>query len=294
MKKKIIIALLVLIIIIVLAGSGLFWLYTGQQTAIKYEAYSTLHLPAALVDKTLIPIDEVVKRYGIAKSMEGGLGDVTESEAKNKILNKLVNDTKLVLVAKKYGVSLGADDLEREYEDIVNQIATGNKTAFEQAVKERSGMTIDEFKTKIIGPIALESRLKLWYNNQESLNNDVYAKIEMIRGKIESGEDIGRLAKEFSEDDASKEFAGEVGEIPVKDLLPEFSSALKDVETGKFVTIHSRHGHHLVKIISKNEESDASLSKIKIQEVFLKSAGFEQWYGRQSDSWFVRKFINFN
>ena len=292
--KKIITAIVIVVAVVIAAtAAGGFWLYTGKQTSAKEKVFVKLHLPAAIVNRTLIPASEVFNRFHIAKALGDETKGVNDDEAKDKILNKLINDTQLEIVAKQYDASLSAAELDREYKDVIDQLAQGNQQAFEDAIKQRSGLSAAEFKDKIVEPLALKAKLMLWYNDQPDLNNDVYKKIDSLVGQIKDGSDFGTLAKANSEDDASKEYAGDVGEVNIKQLLPEFSEALNKAEVGSTVVIHSRHGHHVVKVLTHDKPTTGD-ETIHIQEIFLKPQGFEDWYQRQVDATVIKKLINFN
>lgn len=294
MKKFLVGVLLVLVIVIAVSVGGGFWLYTGNLTSFKQTVFTKLNLPAAIVAKNFIPMRELLARYAIAATNPDTSKSIGEPAAREQILDKLINDEELAVVAQRYNVSVSQTELEREYKDLVAQIAQGNESAFVQAVKQRSGLDKDAFILKVIKPLAIKEQLQLWYNNQASLNEAVYAKIDKLKQDIEGGADMAKLAKENSEDDASKEFAGDVGFVNTADLLPEFSKGLESAAIGSTVIIHSRHGHHLVRVVAKDAQDAPGGSKIHLQEIYFKPQGFDDWYARQIETIYIKKLINFN
>ena len=70
-SKKInkgVIAIVICLIVIVLVGA-LAWLYTGKLTSAKEKIFNKIPLPAAIVDKKLMPAKGVLERITLAKQL---------------------------------------------------------------------------------------------------------------------------------------------------------------------------------------------------------------------------------
>jgi len=102
-------------------------------------------------------------------------------------------------------------------------------------------------------PIKTGELLYVPMNNEEKIV--VKKKIEEIKAKLDAGEDFVKLAKEYSESEASKK--GEtIGPLPVpnapKPLLSEIREAAMKTDVGKYSDIiETKHGFQIIKIESK-------------------------------------------
>ena len=82
--------------------------------------------------------------------------------------------------------------------------------------------------------------------------------------KLEKGEEFEKLAKEYSEDGASKDKGGLIGSITSEQTLPEIfqtASKLKEGETSGVVK--SSYGYHIVRLNEKLPAKTAELSEVK-------------------------------
>lgn len=79
---------------------------------------------------------------------------------------------------------------------------------------------------------------------------------------IQNGADFAQLAKEYSDDENSREDGGELGWYAANDLLPEFARALSGLEVGQVSPpVISDFGFHLIKL-----EDNRPASKIDLTE----------------------------
>ena len=85
------------------------------------------------------------------------------------------------------------------------------------------------------------------------------AKIKEIYEKLDGGQEFSEVAKEYSEDVATKDEGGKVGSFTKNEMTEKFNSefeeAAMNLEVGKYTkkTVKSSYGYH---IIYKNEEKE--------------------------------------
>lgn len=78
-------------------------------------------------------------------------------------------------------------------------------------------------------------------------------KIAMVKNKLEEGNSFEELAKEYSDDPASREKGGDLGFFKLNDMVPEFSEALLEMNPGEVSdVVESRFGFHLIKFVEKD------------------------------------------
>ena len=112
-----------------------------------------------------------------------------------------------------------------------------NKMYFEQVTAQHILInTVDEAKNPLP-----EDKLK-----------EAKAKANKVLEKVLAGEDIGALAKEYSEDPGSKDNNGEYT-FPRGQMVPEFEEAAFNGEEGKVYPelVETAYGYHIVKTVKK-------------------------------------------
>ncbi len=84
-----------------------------------------------------------------------------------------------------------------------------------------------------------------------------------IRNKALSGEDFGKLAYEYSQDESSKQLEGDLGWLPVEDLeIPIFKSVVDTLQAGHIsLPFQTEYGYHLVKVEDREEARKYSLEE---------------------------------
>jgi len=81
------------------------------------------------------------------------------------------------------------------------------------------------------------------------INAEAKEKISSILKKVQAGEDFADLAKRFSEDKASKDTGGVLGELHPGSTLPEISEAMTKLKEGATSgIIKSKFGYHILKL----------------------------------------------
>ena len=92
-------------------------------------------------------------------------------------------------------------------------------------------------------------------------------KIKEIYEKLDGGSDFKDVAKEFSDDSATKEDGGLVGTFSKKDMISkfnnEFEEAVRDLKVGKYTksVVKSNYGYHV--IYKENQKEKPKLDEVK-------------------------------
>ena len=105
------------------------------------------------------------------------------------------------------------------------------------------------------------------------INEEAKEKINSILKKVEAGEDFAQLAKRFSEDDASREEGGFLGDLHPDSTIPEIAKEmvkLNEEETSGI--IQSQFGYHILKLdeIIPSQLIPFSETKTDIMNLLLK------------------------
>jgi peptidyl-prolyl cis-trans isomerase C len=105
------------------------------------------------------------------------------------------------------------------------------------------------------------------------INGEAKEKIYLLLKKVQAGEDFSRLAKRFSEDEASKEAGGSLGQLHPGSTLPVISEEMEKLkEGGTSGVIQSKFGYHILKLdeIIPSKLIPFSETKTDIMNLLLK------------------------
>ena len=81
------------------------------------------------------------------------------------------------------------------------------------------------------------------------INEEAKAKAEEVLQKIKAGENFEQLAKEFSEDEVSKQKGGMLGDLHPGSTIPEIAESMVKLNEGETSNIiSSSFGHHILKL----------------------------------------------
>jgi len=120
----------------------------------------------------------------------------------------------------------------------------------EAAITEDIEITEDEMKAKYERDITEVEAKHILVEDEETANE--------IKQKLDDGEDFAKLAKEFSEDEASAEKGGDVGYFGVGQMVPEFEDAAFELEVGTISEpVQSNFGFHIIQVTDRREIEDS-------------------------------------
>jgi parvulin-like peptidyl-prolyl isomerase len=281
----------VVIIAIVIVGA-LAWLYTGNISSAKEKVFKAIPLPAALVDMKPVAASTVIERVALAKKLMESQG-IAEGAKPSDTYDQIIDSKKLEAVASQKKVSVTKAGIDEEYKNIVTQYAAGDEEGFKSELQNTYQMTPEDFKDQVIRQELINSQLMLWYNQQEDLNKASYDKIRSYQERLDKGESFDDVARTYTEDEATKDFAGDSGMIPYDDLLPEFREALMDNKVGDVKLVPSRYGLHILKVLELNNDGENGVKQIHLQQIFLKQTGFTDWLTKETDNIRVIKLLKF-
>jgi len=113
-------------------------------------------------------------------------------------------------------------------------------------------------------------------NNKASSDADAKKKIQALRNKLESGEDFGSLAMNYSEDKDSASNGGDMGFVLESQLrsAPEVYNAIGKLKPGQFTEVlpmvdpasHRTIGYSIYKLISREPAGQRELSDPRVQQ----------------------------
>lgn len=291
-NRKHLIITAVIVGIVIVIGILLTWLYTGQISGAKQGILKAIPLPAALVDMKPVSAKSVIERVELAKQLSQ-LQPTGEEPTAGQTYEQLLDSKKMEAVARQKNLSVNQGQIDEEYGNIITQYADGDAEAFKAELEKTYRMTPEEFKSQVVRQELLEAELLIWYNNQQDLNKAGYDTAKNLQTKLDNGESFDDVAKTYTQDAATQDFAGDSGMIAYDDLLPEFRNALQDNKVGDIELVSSRYGLHILKVLELNNDGENGAKQIHLQQIFVEQKGFTDWITKESDKVKVVKFLNF-
>ena len=278
--------IIILIIFIALAVGFIFWLYTGQVTASKQDIFCKLPLPVALVESKHITSKELCERIALAKDLLTEAGQPTDG-LETEILGQLIAARKIEILAARNNVKPTGEELETAYQAILKQFPNQDEAALETELQNSYGLTLNTFKNEVLAQSVIKENLSLWFNGQESLNQESYTQARDLQKQLDEGADFNEVARKYTEDEASKPFAGDSGFVAYDDLLPEFQKVVTEMAINDQRLVASRYGIHVLKLTAIENGSGSEAIKDKsynLQQIFIEPNDFNAWLDTQSNN----------
>lgn len=121
----------------------------------------------------------------------------------------------------------------------------------------------DYYDNEIVGDIEAKHIL-ISYKEDDSLSdeeneakdNEAKAKAEEVIEKLKNGEDFDTLAKEYSEDESTKDNGGDLGYFNKGDMVQEFEDAAYALDVNEYTTepVKTEYGYHIIMKTGQKEK----------------------------------------
>lgn len=134
------------------------------------------------------------------------------------------------------------------------------------------------YDEKIVGDIEAKHIL-ISYEEDENLTDEENAskkeeakkKAEELIEKLKNGEDFSALAKEYSDDKASKENGGSLGYFNTGDMVEAFETAAYNLDVNEYTTkpVETEYGYHIIMKTAQKDKPSYDKSKTTIKEKLI-------------------------
>lgn len=183
-----------------------------------------------------------------------------------QILEWMIEQVLIEQAAAGMGITVG----EEEVDAAVAQIAqdAGSEEAFQERL-EHSGMTLQDLwaqlRTELLRARVLEQVQKTVPERAEQVHArhilvDTPERAESIRRQLETGADFAQLARQYSQDESTRDAGGDLGWFPRGVLLaPEVEEAAFSLQAGEVgPVVQSRFGYHIVQTLERKRDEPIS------------------------------------
>lgn len=267
---------------------------------------------------------KVITLFDLKKTLNPENPEAVSADAlikrKTELVEKAVNDELVRQELQMLKMEIGKEEIDRAAENVAVQ----NQMSLEQLKSEieRQGIKWDVYKNTVLrSQLELlnlkrhvtvttvdvdETILKSIYDNQFKKENnytashiilksapenendgEIYAKIDSIYKQILSGKiTFEEAAKSYSEDGSASN-GGLLGTFPLNQMVPEFSSKLKEMKEGETCKpFKSRYGWHIVKLLKVELKDPPPYNEIRGR---LLNVYYQQNMEKAFQSWLTKK-----
>ena len=198
----------------------------------------------------------------------------------------MIYDKEVEILAQKKGLGVSQKEVAEEYENRLKTSDLDGKKTIGEFLKSYN-LTENEYKQEVVMPWLYKQKLQIWFNSKTALNQKQYELAKTLAEKINSGEDMGLLARQYSQDDTEKATQGDLGFVEITEVLPEMREALSAMPEGKPQIVASRLGLHIIRLEGRMD------NKMHLREIFLAPENFSKWVEQERGKLNVKKLLNF-
>lgn len=190
-----------------------------------------------------------------------------------EIMDKMVEDKAIEILAKEKGVSISKKDVEQAVSQKLNEFGTADDVKADLA--RSYGWSMDDFKERVVLPSMYADALAQKVATEELDNSQAKEKIKQAQSQLETGKDFAEVVRNYSEG-SSKGADGELGWVKKAQIAPELGEALFGAEPiAKNAIIESSIGFHIVDV--KNSKKEEGQDVLQIRQVFVAKKTFADW-----------------
>lgn len=281
---RVLVGSVVAFLALLFVGSGIF-AYVGaknmSETPLVVQLTRVFGVPIASVNGDRILYADFIrdkKIIEIYNEQEGGeLNDATISDV---VLQRLIANTLLVQEAKKFKVTVSAEELDAALDELFAQ-APSREEAEKSFMDQFSqfGWDMDDYKKQVLYYTVLQRKLAdaaivlpegesgveevharhiLFLTSAEKATSTVEAAAQAALDRVKAGEDFATVAKELSEDPGSAVDGGDLGWFARGIMVPEFEDAVFALEPGSITDtlVQTAYGFHIIKLEEKRQVRD--------------------------------------
>jgi peptidyl-prolyl cis-trans isomerase SurA len=248
----------------------------------------------AIVNDDIVTLREVEKFVAVEK--KGRYSSMNEYLTSLALRDKVDNFIEALLItqqSKKLHIEVDSKEVDGAIENIRKQNLITDTQLREQLMRDgmdykefREGIRLRMIRSKVLAravaqDIAVNDKyLEDYYKKNTADFVDEEYKLQQIfisrqrqngaqraaeaLALIHEGKPFGEVAREFSDDEPSKNQDGDIGFVKKDDLLPELREAIKLLITGSYTRIvQTPYGFHIIKLNEVKKEAPPPFDSVK-------------------------------
>jgi parvulin-like peptidyl-prolyl isomerase len=234
-------------------------------------------------------MDRAQKSYDAQKRAFPKPGSAEYEQLKGQAITFLVQQAEVEAQAKKLGIDISDDKVNKEIERYKKQFYGGSDARYEKAVKQQ-GLTDDQAREaikqqlisqalfkKVTGDVKVsDADITQYYNTHKSqyvqpqtreVRHILVTKkalADSLYQQLKNGGNFAKLAKQYSKDPGSAANGGKLT-VSKGQTVPQFDKAAFSLKTGQISQpVHTQYGYHIIQALSAvKAASTTSLAKVR-------------------------------
>lgn len=279
------IAIAILSLYVIFGAIGYTLVYPQKSEHRFTETLSILYpLPAAKVNNSLVWGHKFLERLRFLNTFndqapkDSAAKPPTDSELRQRVLEGLIEDQIIFLEAKKRGIRVTEDELQRALE------AQGKTDEISKKINELYGMSLSNFK-EIIAEQILKEKVKNTVLTRVRVRHILVSSNQAAtaaKNALGAGRDFADVAKEFSQDAKTKDAGGDLGYWRKGELAVQVSPAFEEAAFALQVNqvsnpVPSPFGSHIIQVTEKSGDNLQT---------------YEEWYKQIVATYQIKRYIS--
>ncbi len=271
-------------------------LYKFQDTSkFTYQVTKILPLPIARVGGSFVSYEDYLfelrhyihyfeNQQELDFSSQSGQDQLKEQ--KKRALDQVINETYIKKIAKEKGITVSSAEIDKQIELLRSQNRLGGDSqVFEDVLRDFWGWTINDFRRSINNEI-LKNKVV------QAIDPQVRERADKAKSEIKNGKDFAAAAKEYSDDETTKDKGGELGFLVSKsdrNIPPQTAEVLFNLKPGEVSEVIGL-GYGLEIIKNLGTEGD----KVKAARIFFAYKDLDSYLNDYKDQQKARVYIKVN
>lgn len=206
--------------------------------------------------------------------------DFTTDEGKRRlavrqkeVLNKMLEDEAIMLIAKEDGIFVSDENLRQGIERKLSEYGSGDEV--KKNLERLYGWTLTDFEEKIVRPSMYQEKLFERFQKEIDVATPGKERIGKAQQALRERGEFEEVAREYSQGRTAAD-GGKLGWFSLEDLSPELREPVSRQKIGvPGDIIESELGFHIVLIDEVKKESGKNL--YSIHQIFTKKVTFADW-----------------
>lgn len=244
----------------------------GMETASPEQALSfKLSVLNELINNQVLEVHAAHTGIAVSEAeIDSKVGELESPYSKEEFQNKL----------KEQG--LGMDDLRRQVrtdliitklmnKEVSSRIAVDDGEIARYYERNKVSFNVPETRFHLaqieVTPVA-DAEVRNLKNDDAKNPAAAERKIQALYARLQSGDDFGTVAQEYSEDPRTAAGGGDMGFVPASalDSTPQLKQVVASLKVGQMSGIfRSTVGYHIIKLLGKEEPGQRVLTDVQVQ-----------------------------
>lgn len=249
-------------------------------------------IPLALFDRQTAQAQAAFIAQGMDPKTQQGQESM--KAVREQVLDQLIGDVLIEQAAKKAGVQVSENDVNARIQGLIND--AGGNAKFDEYLKSNQLLLSDlcvQIRAQVFGEIMLDRVTAALPTKAEQVHaaHILFATAEdanKVIPLVKQGQDFGALAKQYSQDTATKDNGGDLGWFPRGVMDAQFEAIAFQLPPGQVSDlVTTQFGFHLIKVLEKDPARalPPELLQTQRQQAFL------DWLEEQRKAATVEKLI---